>query len=31
MSEIADSIIAEYNKNPVNCYEMQDYTVSRHE
>ena len=31
MSEISDSIISEYNKNPVNFYEMKDFTVSRHE
>lgn len=29
--EIADSIITEYNKNPVNNYDMQDYTVMHHE
>ena len=31
MPEIADALIAEYNKNPVNNYEMKDCTVSRHE
>lgn len=31
MSEIADTLIAEYNKNPVNNYEMKDCTVSHHE
>ena len=31
MSEISDTLIAEYNKNPVNFYEMKDFTVSRHE
>ena len=31
MSEISDSIITEYNKNPVNFYEMKDFTVSHHE
>jgi len=31
MSEISDSIITEYNKNPVNFYEMKDFSVSRHE
>ena len=31
MSEIADTLIAEYNKNPVNNYEMKDYTVCHHE
>ena len=31
MSEISDSIITEYNKNPVNFFEMKDFTVSHHE
>ena len=31
MSEISDSIISEYNKNPVHFYEMKDFDVSRHE
>ena len=31
LMEIADSIITEYNKNPVNNYDMQDYTVMHHE
>lgn len=31
MSEIADTLIAEYNKNPVHNYEMSDCTVSHHE
>lgn len=31
MSEISDSIITEYNKNPVNFYEMKDFTISHHE
>ena len=31
MSEISDSIITEYNKNPVNFYEMEDFDISRHE
>ena len=31
MNEISDSIISEYNKNPVNFYVMEDYTVSYHE
>lgn len=31
MSEISDTLIAEYNKNPVNNYEMKDCTVSHHE
>lgn len=31
MSEISDSLISEYNKNPVNFYEMDDFSVSRHE
>lgn len=31
MSEISDSIITEYNKNPVHFYEMKDFDVSRHE
>jgi len=31
MSEIADSLIAEYNKNPVNNYIMEDCTISHHE
>lgn len=31
MSEIADTLIAEYNKNPVNNFEMNDCTISRHE
>lgn len=31
MSEISDSLISEYNKNPVNFYEMKDFTVSHHE
>ena len=31
MSEISDSIITEYNKNPVNFYEMKDSEISRHE
>lgn len=31
MSEISDTLIAEYNKNPVNFYEMEDFTVSYHE
>lgn len=31
MSEISDSIIAEYNKNPVHFYEMEDFDVSYHE
>lgn len=31
MSEISDSIISEYNKNPVNFFVMNDYSVSFHE
>ena len=31
MSEISDSLITEYNKNPVNFFEMEDFTVSFHE
>ena len=31
MSEISDSIITEYNKNPVNFYEMKDFDISHHE
>ena len=31
MSELADALIAEYNKNPVGFYEMENYTVSHHE
>ena len=31
MSEISDSIITEYNKNPVNFYEMKDFDASHHE
>ncbi len=31
MSEISDSIITEYNKNPVHFYEMKDFDVSYHE
>ena len=31
MSEISDSLIAEYNKNPVNFYEMINPTISYHE
>ena len=31
MSEISDSIITEYNKSPVNFYEMKDFDVSYHE
>ena len=31
MSEISDSIITEYNKNPVNFYEMKDFDISFHE
>lgn len=31
MSEFSDTLIAEYNKNPVNFYEMEDFTVSHHE
>jgi len=31
MSEISDALIAEYNKNPVNFYEMKEFTVSHHE
>lgn len=31
MTEVTDSIIAEYNKNPVNFYEMKNFTISRHE
>ena len=31
MSEISDSIITEYNKNPVHFYEMKDFDVFRHE
>ena len=31
MSEISDSIITEYNKNPVNFYEMKDSNISYHE
>jgi hypothetical protein len=31
MSEISDSIITEYNKNPVNFYEMEDFDISYHE
>ena len=31
MSEISDALISEYNSNPVNFYEMKDFTVSHHE
>ena len=31
MSEIADTLISEYNKNPVNNYIMEEYTTSHHE
>lgn len=31
MSELSDTLIAEYNKNPVNFYEMEDFDVSFHE
>ena len=31
MSEISDSLISEYNKNPVHFYEMKDFDVSYHE
>lgn len=31
MSEISDALITEYNNNPVNFFEMKDFTVSRHE
>ena len=31
MSEISDSIITEYNKNPVNFYEMKDFDAFHHE
>jgi len=31
MSEISDSMIHEYNNNPVNFYKMNDFTVSHHE
>ena len=31
MSEISDSMINEYNNNPVNFYKMNDFTVSHHE
>ena len=30
MSEISDALITEYNNNPVNFYEMKDFTVSYH-
>ena len=31
MSEISDSLIAEYNKNPVHFYEMENFDASFHE
>ena len=31
MSELADTLIAEYNKHPVNNYEMAECTISHHE
>ena len=31
MSEISDSLITEYNKNPVHFYEMEDFDASFHE
>ena len=31
MSEISDSLIAEYNRNPVHFYEMKNFDVSYHE
>lgn len=31
MSEISDSLITEYNKNPVHFYEMKDFNISFHE
>ena len=31
MSEISDSLIVEYNKNPVHFYEMKDFNTSYHE
>jgi NifU-like protein involved in Fe-S cluster formation len=31
MSEISDSIITEYNKNPVHFYEMEKFDISYHE
>ena len=31
MSEISDSLITEYNKNPVHFYEMKDFDISFHE
>ena len=31
MSELADTLIAEYNKHPVHNYEMTDCTISHHE
>lgn len=31
MSEISDSLIAEYNKNPVHFYEMKDFNAYHHE
>jgi len=31
MSEISDSIITEYNKNPVHFYEMENFDASHHE
>ena len=31
MSEIADTLITEYNKNPVNFYKMNDFSISHHE
>lgn len=31
MSGISDSIITEYNKNPVHFYEMKDFDASHHE
>jgi NifU-like protein involved in Fe-S cluster formation len=31
MPEISDSLITEYNKNPVHFYEMKDFDISFHE
>ena len=31
MSEIVNALIVEYNKNPVNNYEMKDCSISHHE
>ena len=31
MSEISDALITEYNNNPVNFFEMKNFTISHHE